>query len=136
MWNESGQTHKLQKYLLRRSYCHRGMYYSQEILDYINENLLATWSPEQIACTQCELSVPSWRAIYRWIYEKYLVNGTLKVLRRKGKSHGKEETFPASVLPPTLKRNLALLNARPRKVLNFRSPADLWELELSLLYLV
>ena len=35
------------------------------------------------------------------------------------------------VSPATLKRNLALLNARPRKVLNFRSPAELWELELS-----
>ena len=32
------------------------------------------------------------RTIYRWIYEKYLVNGNLKVLRRKGKSHGSKET--------------------------------------------
>ena len=36
--------------------------------------------------------MPSWRTIYRWIYEKYLVNGNLKVLRRKGKSHGEKET--------------------------------------------
>ena len=36
--------------------------------------------------------MPSWRTIYRWIYEKYLVNGNLKVLRRKGKSHGSKET--------------------------------------------
>lgn len=28
---------------------------------------------EQIACTPCELKLPSWRTIYRWIYEKYLV---------------------------------------------------------------
>ena len=34
----------------------------------------------------------SWRTIYRWIYEKYLVNGNLKVLRRKGKSHRVKET--------------------------------------------
>lgn len=40
----------------------------------------------------CELKLPSWRTIYRWIYEKYLVNGNLKVLRRKGKSHGTKET--------------------------------------------
>lgn len=80
------------KYLLRRSYCHRGMFQSQEIIDYINEKLLLTWSPEQIACTPCELPMPSWRTIYRWIYEKYLVNGNLKVLRRKGKSHGVKET--------------------------------------------
>ena len=80
------------KYLLRRSYCHRGMFHSQEVIEYINEKLKATWSPEQIACTPCELKMPSWRTIYRWIYEKYLVNGNLKVLRRKGKSHGSKET--------------------------------------------
>ena len=80
------------KYLLRRSYCHRGMFHSQEVIDYIEEKLRATWSPEQIACTPCELKMPSWRTIYRWIYEKYLVNGNLKVLRRKGKSHGVKET--------------------------------------------
>ena len=76
------------KYLLRRSYCHRGMFHSQEVIEYINEKLKATWSPEQISCTPCALKMPSWRTIYRWIYEKYLVNGNLKVLRRKGKSHG------------------------------------------------
>lgn len=80
------------KYLLRRSYCHRGMFQKQEIIDYINEKLLLTWSPEQIACTPCDMKLPSWRTIYRWIYEKYLVNGNLKVLRRKGKSHGFKET--------------------------------------------
>ena len=64
----------------------------QEVIDYIEEKLLATWSPEQIARTPCELKLPSWRTIYRWIYEKYLVNGNLKVLRRKGKSHGVKET--------------------------------------------
>ena len=80
------------KYLLRRSYCHRGMFRSQEVIEYIEEKLRATWSPEQIACTPCELKIPSWRTIYRWIYEKYLVNGNLKVLRWKGKSHGSKET--------------------------------------------
>ena len=79
------------KYLLRRSYCHRGMFWNEDVISYIEEKLRATWSPEQIACTPCELSMPSWRTIYRWIYEKYLVNGNLKVLRRKGKSHGTKE---------------------------------------------
>ena len=80
------------KYLLRRSYCHHGMFQSQATIEYINEKLKATWSPEQIACTPYGLKMPSWRTIYRWIYEKYLVNGNLKVLRRKGKSHGVKET--------------------------------------------
>ena len=36
--------------------------------------------------------MPSARTIYRWIYDKYLLNGNLKVLRRKGKSHLGKET--------------------------------------------
>ena len=80
------------KCLPRRSYCHRGMFQSQQTIEYINEKLLATWSPEQIANTPCELDLPSQRTIYRWIYEKYLMNGNLKVLRRKGKNHGSKET--------------------------------------------
>ena len=80
------------KYLLRRSYCHRGMFWNQETIDYIEEKLLATWSPEQIACTPAPIPLPSWRTIYRWLYDKYLLNGNLKVLRKKGKSHGKTET--------------------------------------------
>ena len=47
------------KYLLRRSYCHRGMFRSQATIEYINEKLKATWSPEQIACTPCGLKMPS-----------------------------------------------------------------------------
>ena len=80
------------KYLLRRSFCHRGMYWNEDVIAYIEEKLKATWSPEQIACTPCELTMPSWRTIYRWIYEKYLLNGNLKVLRRKGKTHGVRES--------------------------------------------
>ena len=80
------------KYLLRRSYCHRGMFHSQAVLSYIEEKLLATWSPEQIASTPAPVPVPSWRTIYRWLYDRYLLKGNLKVLRRKGKSHGVKET--------------------------------------------
>ena len=42
-----------------------------DIPTYYEEKLRATWSPEQIACTPCELKMPSWRTIYRWIYEKW-----------------------------------------------------------------
>ena len=31
------------KHLLRRSYCHRGMFHSQEMIDYIEKKLRATW---------------------------------------------------------------------------------------------
>ena len=67
------------------------MFHKQEVIDYIQEKLLETWSPEQIANTPCELPMPTARTIYRWIYEKY-IPVKLKVLRRKGKSHGKKET--------------------------------------------
>ena len=46
------------------------------------EKLKATWSPKQIACTPCELHILSWRTIYRWIYEKYLVNGNSRNVMR------------------------------------------------------
>ena len=32
------------KYLLRRSYCHRGMFWNEEVIAYIEEKLKATWS--------------------------------------------------------------------------------------------
>jgi len=80
------------KYLFRRSFCHRGMFWHWDIIDYINEKLKATWSPEQIAKTPCAFKMPSYKTIYRWIYQKYLVNGNLKVLRRKGKNHLGKET--------------------------------------------
>ena len=70
---------------LRRSYCHRGMYWNQEVLDYIDEKLQETWSPEQIANTPCDMKMPSFKTIYRWIDERYL-QSTLKNLRRKGKT--------------------------------------------------
>ena len=74
------------KYLYRRRFCHRGMFGNEELVSYIEEKLLLTWSPEQIANTPCELKVPSFKTIYRWLYEGYLVNGNLKVLRKKGKT--------------------------------------------------
>lgn len=75
------------KYLLRRSFCHRGMFWNKAVTDDINEKLILTWSPEQIANTPCAgLKLPSFKTIYRWIYEKYLVKGNGKVLRRKGKT--------------------------------------------------
>ena len=33
---------------LRNSYRHRGMFWKQEVLEYIDEKLSQTWSPEQI----------------------------------------------------------------------------------------
>lgn len=71
---------------LRRSFCHRGMFWKQEVINYINEKLNLTWSPEQISKTPCDLKLPSFKTIYRWIYQGYLVGGNVKVLRRKGQT--------------------------------------------------
>ena len=71
---------------LRNSYRHRGMRWKEEVLNYINEKLQQTWSPEQIAKTPCEFKVPSFKTIYRLLYDGYLVKGNVKVLRRKGKT--------------------------------------------------
>ena len=74
------------KYLFRRTFCHRGMFWNKETIDYINEKLSLTWSPEQIAKTPCKIKMPSYKTIYRWIYEGYVANGNVKVLRKKGKT--------------------------------------------------
>lgn len=74
------------KYRYRRRFCHRGMYGNEELVRYIEEKLLLTWSPEQISKTQSEIEVPSYKTIYRWLYEGYLIKGNLKVLRKKGKT--------------------------------------------------
>ena len=57
---------------LRNSYRRRGMFWKQEVLDYIDEKLSQTWSPEQISDTPCGMKMPSFKTIYRWIDEKYL----------------------------------------------------------------
>ena len=74
------------KYSLRRKFCHRGMFWNREILDYIEDKLNKTRSPEQIAKTPCEIKMPSFKTIYRWLYQGYLVKGNVKVLRKKGKT--------------------------------------------------
>ena len=51
-------------------------------------------------------------------------NGLLREFYPKGRNLSR-------VAPATLKRNLALINARPRKVLGFRSAQSLWDFELA-----
>ena len=50
-------------------------------------------------------------------------NGLLREFYPKGRNLSRVSTA-------TLKRNLAVINARPRKVLKFQSAQYLWELEL------
>ena len=48
------------------------------------------------------------------------LNGLLREFYPKGHNLSR-------VSPKTLKKNLALINARPKKVLNFQKPQDLFE---------
>lgn len=52
------------------------------------------------------------------------LNGLLREFYPKGGNLSR-------VSPPALKRGLALINARPRKVLNFHSAQKLWDFELN-----
>lgn len=57
-------THTAQKkYKYRRRFCHHGMFGNEQLVKYIEDKLLLTWSPEQIAKTPCELDAPSFKAI-------------------------------------------------------------------------
>ena len=51
------------------------------------------------------------------------LNGLLREFYPKGRNLSR-------VSPSTLKKNLALINARPKKVLGFQKPVDLFELNL------
>ena len=52
------------------------------------------------------------------------LNGLLREFYPKGRNLSR-------VSPSTLKKNLALINARPKKVLGFQKPVDLFEFSLS-----
>ena len=53
------------------------------------------------------------------------LNGLLREFYPKGRNLSR-------VSPATLKKNLALINARPKKVLQYHTPQDLFELNLSI----
>ena len=71
---------------LRNSYRHRGIFWDRQVLDYVEEKLYSTWSPEQISNSPCSFKLPSFKTIYRWLYAGYICKGNVKVLRKKGKT--------------------------------------------------
>ena len=71
---------------------------NNELVQYIENSLNKTWSPEQIA-GRLRLDYKDnksmhigFKTIYRWIYRKVIVRGNLNSLRRKGKSLKTKET--------------------------------------------
>lgn len=104
----------------RKKFCHRGTYFSEEVKAYIEEKLALTWSPEQIANTPCELKMPSTSTIYRLIYEKYIVNGNVKYLRRKGKGRKNKSEKKG--------KHGKSIRKRPKHIYN-RKEFGYWELD-------
>ena len=118
-WYYASSAHNKAK--RRKRYCHRGTFFSRDILTYIEEKLALTWSPEQIANTPCEYEMPSTSTIYRLIYEGYVVNGNLKYLRKKGASRQKNKPGRAG------KRGKGI-RKRPKHVYNCNEFGH-WELD-------
>ena len=80
------------KYLLRRSYCHRGMFHSQEVIEYIagQDNYLRPGS------RICQLAQNRRTAALRGLFCRPLL---CMAERHRGNSTPRAETFPVS-LPP------------------------------------
>lgn len=68
--------------------------YNADLAEQLNQKLLETWSPEQIAEKRRAEGKPSvcFKTIYRWLYEGCLAAGDVKVLRHKGKRQKPVET--------------------------------------------
>ncbi len=103
------------------------------------EAVLSSFPPELVKTITCDRGTEfaNWRSIEQtlgcdvYFADPYCawqkgtnenLNGLLREFYPKGRNLSR-------VSPATLKRNLALLNARPRKVLGFCSPQSLWERE-------
>ncbi len=94
------------KYLLRRSYCHRGMFQDFEKLEYIKEKL------------NCNVYFADPYCAWQKGTNENL-NGLLREFYPKGRNLSR-------VSPATLKKNLELINSRPKKVLYYKKPIDLF----------
>ena len=86
-------------YLNNRLNCgSKGKSSNYKLIEYIEDSLNKTWSPEQIAGRlRLEYKYDKsmnigFKTIYRWIYKKIIVKGNVNKLRRKGKSLKPKET--------------------------------------------
>ena len=86
-------------YLNNRMNCgSKGKSSNCKLIEYIENGLNKTWSPEQIA-GRLRLEYKDdksmkigFKTIYRWIYKNIIAKGDVKKLRRKGKSLKSKET--------------------------------------------
>lgn len=92
---------------------------SNDLVQCIEEKLMDTWSPEQIANT-ITLGKLSCKTIYNWIYEGKLSRIDVSVLRHKGKRRKGEKRGKFSVGTP--------ISKRPKEVKS-RETFGHWELD-------
>jgi hypothetical protein len=84
---------------------------TDDLVSIIEDKLLATWSPEQIANT-VTLGLASFKTIYNWLYSGKLTNTSVTVLRQKGKRRKAElllDTGNSTVWSPAAARVRAVL---------------------------
>lgn len=81
----------LAQYKQRRLKCAPVGKQCQEWIEIIEEKLVQTWSPEQIANTVLKGKL-SFKTIYRWLYQGILMLTDHRVLRHKGKRQKPRET--------------------------------------------
>ena len=115
-------------YLNNRMNCgSKGKSSNHKLIEYIENGLNKTWSPEQIA-GRLRLEYKDdksmkigFKTIYRWIYQKIIVKGDLNKLRRKGKSLKPKETRGKFNIGKSIKN-------RPKNVRK-RESLGHWELD-------
>ncbi len=92
---------------------------TDDLVAIIEDKLLATWSPEQIANT-VTLGLASFKTIYNWLYSGKLTNTSITVLRQKGKRRKAEMRGKFSMGTP--------ISERPKEVKS-RATFGHWELD-------
>ena len=92
---------------------------ADDLVAIIEDKLLATWSPEQIANT-VTLGLVSFRTIYNWLYSGKLTNTSVTALRQKGKRRKAEKRGKFSMGTP--------ISERPKEVKS-RTTFGHWELD-------
>jgi IS30 family transposase len=92
---------------------------TDDLVAIIEDKLLATWSPEQIANT-VTLGLISFKTIYNWLYSGKLSKTSVTVLRQKGKRRKAEKRGKFSMGTP--------ISERPKEVKD-RIVFGHWELD-------
>jgi IS30 family transposase len=97
--NNCGKKYNYLPHIAHKKYIKRAIRYKRKadiepmLVEYIEEKLKLTWSPEQIANrNNKEFKLPAFSTIYRWIHRGYILKGDMNRLRRKGKFKRPQET--------------------------------------------